>query len=307
MSTTPTKTKKEDPLHRLSRTPTNAFRQQQWAVWKKAETHRHTPTKHDVLNERSSPMKPSSTIAHSSPVRRLPATRARTSPMKKMNVASKSSKLKASTAATTKKINGGVPTSITTKVPARVLSALTTLTVADDEKTLTVVDEAKAMLLFDGWDDNASGRLSLAELDKGIITTFPQLNHKPAIMRAYKATDTSGDGFVSRSEFFYFWNYLVHYNNLWTVFGSVDQDADRRISRDEWMASDMMDPTLFDQVDSNGGGMVLFDELCKYMTGKSVLKSDEELLSGADGEDKNNNSNKLEDMKEDESEVASSY
>lgn len=283
MSTTPTKTKKEDPLHRLSRTPTNATRQQQWSVWKNAESHRHTPVKHDVLRSRSSPMKiPSSSPVRSprprmSPTRIARTTRPLKSPNKKAGV-----KLSKSIKASTTINDDDVPkTIVMTKVPSRRISALT---IADD-KTLSGMDKGKAMALFDGWDDNGSGRLSLAELDKGIIASFPKLNHKPAIMRAYKATDTSGDGFVSRSEFNFFWNYLVHYNNLWTIFGSVDQDGDRRITRDEWMASGM-DRALFDQVDTNSGGMVLFDELCKYMTKQTVGKNKMEAVTD-DEEDSN--------------------
>jgi len=41
--------------------------------------------------------------------------------------------------------------------------------------------------------DNGNGHLSLAELDRAIIHFYPQLGtNKQAIMRAYKAADTSG-------------------------------------------------------------------------------------------------------------------
>jgi hypothetical protein len=41
--------------------------------------------------------------------------------------------------------------------------------------------------------DNGNGRLSLAEIDRAIIDYYPQFaTNKKAIMRAYKAADTSG-------------------------------------------------------------------------------------------------------------------
>ena len=93
------------------------------------------------------------------------------------------------------------------------------------------------MKLFDQLDENASGKLSLAELDKGVVTLFPEWNNKPAIMAAYKAADRSGNGFVERKEFGYFLRYIVYYNNLWSLFAAMDNDGDRRISRDEFVAA----------------------------------------------------------------------
>ena len=42
---------------------------------------------------------------------------------------------------------------------------------------------------------------SLAELDKMVIELWPRFNNKPALMRAYKAADKNGTGFVSKKEF----------------------------------------------------------------------------------------------------------
>ena len=91
------------------------------------------------------------------------------------------------------------------------------------------------MKLFDQLDENASGKLSLAELDKGIVILFPDWNNKPAIMAAYKAADRSGNGFVERTEFGYFLRYMVYYNNLWNLFAAMDDDGDRRISQEEFV------------------------------------------------------------------------
>eukprot|EP00547_Thalassionema_nitzschioides_P002304 CAMPEP_0194222234 /NCGR_PEP_ID=MMETSP0156-20130528/32428_1 /TAXON_ID=33649 /ORGANISM="Thalassionema nitzschioides, Strain L26-B" /LENGTH=624 /DNA_ID=CAMNT_0038952933 /DNA_START=142 /DNA_END=2013 /DNA_ORIENTATION=- len=136
---------------------------------------------------------------------------------------------------------------------------------------ISIPDKEKGMEIFTQLDENASGKLSLAELDKGVVILYPEFNNKPAIMAAYKAADRSGDGFVQRKEFGYFLRYLTYYNNLWSLFVAVDKDSDRRISRDEFVKSTNMielkgDATdVFDEIDTNGGGMILFEELCNYM------------------------------------------
>lgn len=139
-------------------------------------------------------------------------------------------------------------------------------------KDIEIPDKQTAMKLFDQLDENASGKLSLAELDKGVVTLFPEYNHKPALMAAYKACDSSGNGFVERKEFGYFLRYLVYYNNLWSVFMAIDEDGDRRISKEEFhAAADKLElsskeaTVVFEEIDVNGGGMILFDELIHYM------------------------------------------
>lgn len=144
-------------------------------------------------------------------------------------------------------------------------------TSANPAPKISVPDEKKALELFDQVDENASGKLSLAELDKAIIVLYPELNHKAAIMRAYKSADSSGDGFVSRGEFSSFLHYIVYYNNLWGLFEVFDHDGDHRISREEFLRVapqlelDGDANAVFDQIDSDGGGMILFVELCQYM------------------------------------------
>jgi Ca2+-binding EF-hand superfamily protein len=76
--------------------------------------------------------------------------------------------------------------------------------------------------------DNGNGILSLAELDKGVIELWPNLNHKPAIMRAYKAADRNGDGFIKKNEFCFFLKFIHYYNDLWKLFDQLDESGDRR-------------------------------------------------------------------------------
>eukprot|EP00759_Apiculatamorpha_spiralis_P012713 PhF_6_TR19650/c0_g1_i1/m.28671 len=136
-------------------------------------------------------------------------------------------------------------------------------------------DAKKRADLFKRLDPNANGMLSLAELDKGIVELWPEFNNKPAIMRAYKATDTNGNGFISKKEFKYFLKYLVFYHELWEKFDLIDTSDDRRITPEEFVKGfkilRLPNKTpeeageIFKQIDKNGGGFILFDEFCEYM------------------------------------------
>jgi len=128
----------------------------------------------------------------------------------------------------------------------------------------------EGMKIFDQLDENGTQRLSLAELDKGAVILYPDLNNKLAIMGAFKSCDRSGDGYVQRHEFGYFLRFIQYYNNLWSLFGAVDQDNGRRISKNEFLqASPKMNIdnplTVFRKIDATNGGMILFGELCEYM------------------------------------------
>jgi Ca2+-binding EF-hand superfamily protein len=154
---------------------------------------------------------------------------------------------------------------------------------------IVIPGKEKAMQVFDELDENASGKLSLAELDKGIVTLFPDFNNKPAIMAAYKAADRSNNGFVERKEFGYFLRYIVYYNNLWSLFSFLDDDSDCRITFDEFTdAADLLAlprdaQDIFHEIDANGGGMILFQEFVDWMatnepTFKALDKDDMQLL-----------------------------
>eukprot|EP00759_Apiculatamorpha_spiralis_P004958 PhF_6_TR12975/c0_g1_i1/m.20507 len=137
--------------------------------------------------------------------------------------------------------------------------------------------------LFQRLDVNGNGMLSLAELDKAVVELWPQFNNKPAIMRAYKAADKNGSGWVGKKEFKYFLKYLVVYNEVWNAFQSIDTSRDRRVTFEEFSAAQkqlrlgLEDNALraaFSTMDTNGGGYVLFDEFVTYM---SKVKTEKEL------------------------------
>ena len=92
---------------------------------------------------------------------------------------------------------------------------------------LVMPDREARNTLFDAIDFNGNGALSLAEIDKAVVSGFlgkamhcPDFDHKPALMRAYHAADASHDGFIERSEFMKLLKYLVYFNNLWHKFGT---------------------------------------------------------------------------------------
>ena len=128
--------------------------------------------------------------------------------------------------------------------------------------------------LWARYDFNGNGMLSLAEIDKIVVERFPEFDDKPALMRAYKFADADGSGCIGRSEFGLLLRSLVYFHELWENFERADGDGDRRIDFDEFVAGapiiglDLTRKTareLFDAMDSDGGGLVLFDEFCSYM------------------------------------------
>lgn len=122
-------------------------------------------------------------------------------------------------------------------------------------------------------DYNGNNILSLAEIDKFVVERFPRYNNKPALMRAYKAADVNGDGYITRDEFTLLFSYLQKYNLLWAEFTAIDKDGDRRIDIDEFTAmcetlfgfKPQYPKRIFNKFDKNKGGKILFSEFCDYM------------------------------------------
>mmetsp|Transcript_55139 Transcript_55139/g.160907 ORF Transcript_55139/g.160907 Transcript_55139/m.160907 type:complete len:461 (-) Transcript_55139:83-1465(-) len=146
---------------------------------------------------------------------------------------------------------------------------------------------AKRNELFSQFDPNGNGYLSLAEVDKGIrdvLQVDEIFNAKPAIMRAFQAaknylpvdSGTPGEDYVQRREFRIFLQFLRHYFELWVMFESIDSEQDRRINLEEFSAAipqlakwgvlieEGSEETVFNQIDSNDGGQVLFIEFCDW-------------------------------------------
>lgn len=128
-------------------------------------------------------------------------------------------------------------------------------------------------------DFNGNNIVSLAEIDKWVVENYPLLNHKPALMRAYKRTirEGNGDDWVNKKEFKPLLGALFYFNKIFWLFNEVDGD-DRRVDYGEFKRcialsgvkmSESDSRHEFQRLDRNGGGIILFDEFCQWFTMKS--------------------------------------
>lgn len=143
----------------------------------------------------------------------------------------------------------------------------------DEQPEMQMPSKADRIKLFHRMDANSNGFLSQAEIEKGIFETFPRFSCKPALICAYKAADTSGDGFIDLSEFRLLLTYLVFLNNKFHKFKEIASDGDRRLTADEFhqscaavgVAVDRAEVEQeFNRIGAGGGGHVSFDEFCVW-------------------------------------------
>jgi Ca2+-binding EF-hand superfamily protein len=173
---------------------------------------------------------------------------------------------------TTGKLDSKKMTDKTSKKPTSKIAKITQVTAVISTAKL---DRAQVKKIFDFFDYNGNGILSLAEIDKAVIELYPHLaKDKPAIIRAYKAADTSQDGFIDFKEFGRLIDLLHYYSELFKIFKKLDVDNNRRIDFEEFkkgheligisVASEKELQAKFDEIDTNQGGHILFDEFCIY-------------------------------------------
>ena len=130
-------------------------------------------------------------------------------------------------------------------------------------------------------DVNGNGKVSLAEIDKLMVYSYPKLNNKKALMRAYKQTclmdGGDGDAWVEPEELPMLLVNLFYFNKLYAAFIDIDRDFDRRLDKKEfYLGAKKLGLKLkrreaekeFAKMDANGGGVVLFDEFCVWYTKK---------------------------------------
>eukprot|EP00941_MAST-03F_sp_MAST-3F-sp1_P002526 g2526.t1 len=136
----------------------------------------------------------------------------------------------------------------------------------------------KLTKLWNSVDLNGNGICSLSEIERLIVTIpgLQKLNHKAAIRRAYKRTIVNQDegDWVEKHEFPSLLQNIYYFNKLWKYFEKDDKDHDRRMQFEEFVSlSKDFGVTLteaeakltFKRMDTNGGGMVLFDEFCRFV------------------------------------------
>jgi len=149
-------------------------------------------------------------------------------------------------------------------------------------------DDSQVRKLWDHLDYNGNEIVSLAEIDKFAVEQYPLLNHKPALMRAYKASISGRghDDWVHKKEFKALMANLFYFNKLYWIFDQVDGD-DRRVTFQEFKyclslcGCPMTDGDArreFSSADRNGGGMILFDEFCALFASKNCPHAMMELV-----------------------------
>jgi len=157
---------------------------------------------------------------------------------------------------------------------------------AIDQCVSVLKDKEQIRELWSEIDFNGNGYVSLAEIDKMVVEQatigkglFKKFDNKPALMRAYKASCLGGKkaDWVERREFPFLIRNLFFFDILWDFFDDVDTDDDRRISLKELLTAceagsiKVAKPEkVFEEMDTNSGGQVLFDEFCVYVANQYI-------------------------------------
>ncbi|CAB4396268.1 unnamed protein product [Rhizophagus irregularis] len=129
--------------------------------------------------------------------------------------------------------------------------------------------------IFDIFDYNNDGIISKDEINKAVVQLYPHLSKdESVIMQAYKAADTSQDGFIDFNEFERLIYLLHYYNELSHIFKKLDTDNDGRIDFKEFkkgydligidVKSNTMLKARFDKICANNEEYIYFDEFCVY-------------------------------------------
>jgi Ca2+-binding EF-hand superfamily protein len=126
---------------------------------------------------------------------------------------------------------------------------------------------------------------------------------KPVILRAFtsaksiaqekgRSESSSRSDYIEFSEFRYFLLYIKEYIQLWELFAAMDSDNDRRISYDEFVSDTLpklhnneyysrifpasaTNESIFQSIDNNHGGYILFIELAQYVIKKKIMLAQE--------------------------------
>ena len=160
-------------------------------------------------------------------------------------------------------------------------------------RTKSAEDGEKRKELFDQFDPNGNGYLSLAEIDKGAreVLTLDRLTDDlaPILMRAYTQAKDAGKrhganndntDYVERAEFRLLLCYIYDFFEMWIAFDEIDTSDDRRITPVEfkkalpllesWGVKVANADAAFKEIDTNGGGFILFEEFAKWSFNKHL-------------------------------------
>jgi len=159
-------------------------------------------------------------------------------------------------------------------------------------------EKAKRKELFDSFDVNGNGYVSLAEVDKGVrdVLAIDELfDCKPAINESFhfaktKSTgeDKYGPDFLEKRELRLFLQTLRQYFEYFQAFSRMDTGDDSRVSKEEfcsdaskaavakWVKEPVEDfEAEFEKIDENKGGQILFKEFVKWALEKNLDLEDD--------------------------------
>jgi len=153
--------------------------------------------------------------------------------------------------------------------------------------------KAKRKEIFQSFDVNSNGYVSLAEVDKGmrdVLGSDDLFDCKDAVNASFHyakkvspGEDKYGPEFLEFREFRLFLQTLRQYFEYFQAFSRIDTGDDSRVSKEEFcsdaakeaMNKYIKDPiedyeAEFDKIDENKGGQILFKEFIQFALDKNL-------------------------------------
>merc|ERR1712168_1457204 len=153
--------------------------------------------------------------------------------------------------------------------------------------------KAKRKEIFNSFDVNSNGYVSLAEVDKGmrdVLGSDDLFDCKDAVNASFHyakkvspGEDKYGPEFLEFREFRLFLQTLRQYFEYFQAFSRIDTGDDSRVSKEEFcsdankeaMNKYIKDPiedfeAEFDKIDENKGGQILFKEFIQFALDKNL-------------------------------------
>jgi hypothetical protein len=138
-------------------------------------------------------------------------------------------------------IGSAPPRGITPTLGDAMLSA-SALDAIEAKFTALLANQTEIDANWQWLDVNGNGKISQAEIDRWIVwKSYPELNHKPAIRRAYVRTlgEGNGDAYIQKHEFKLLLVNLIYFNRAYAMFHELDKSHDERIDFDGTHSSNM--------------------------------------------------------------------
>lgn len=162
----------------------------------------------------------------------------------------------------------------------------------------TPEEKAKRRELFNQFDPNGNGFLSLAETDKAmrdVLQSDELFDCKQAVNRSFhfaknksQGENKHGDDLLEFREFRLFLQTLRQFFEYYQAFERIDTGDDNRVSKEEF-TSDKIKEALekwvgpiedleaeFEVIDTNSGGQILFTEFVDWALEKNLDIEDDE-------------------------------